>query len=334
MNKTILSLFSATLLGFVVSASASSEEKVNQQIDARPGGKLIVEVDFGTVNVNAGADSKVTVDAFRRINFGDEAAEKEYLAEAPVAVTANGNTITVRARSSKEARHHHFHHTSMDARYTVRVPKNFSAELNTGGGDLSATELAGDIRADSGGGDLTFSHTQGAVSAKSGGGSIKLDGCDGATEVKTGGGDIVLANGHGVLRARTGGGSVQVRTLAGDADVATGGGELTLQKIDGAIAAETSGGAITASVTTAPLKEISLESSGGSIDLVIPRTAAADITAETGDGGITSDLPLAVTKTGGNHLRGKLNGGGTPVVLRTSSGSISINSASPATAGR
>jgi hypothetical protein len=227
MNKKLAILF---VLVTTVSAFAASEEKINRQLDVHPGGKLVVDVDFGTIDISAGADDKVTVDASRTIDFGDEAKEKEYVAAVPITISAEGNVVTVQARSAKESYHLHFHHTSMDGRYTIRIPKNFAAELDTGGGKITANDLVGDVRADSGGGELKFSHLHGAVLAKTGGGSIQMDGCDGATEIKSGGGDVVLKNGRGLLRARTGGGVIEVRDYAGDADVETGGGELILQK--------------------------------------------------------------------------------------------------------
>jgi hypothetical protein len=309
--KTTPFLLTAIFIAVSLSAVAASEERINRDIDVRPGGKLVLDVDFGTVDLSTGTDAKVTVDAFRSIDFGDEAKEKEYLAAAPTTITTEGNIVTVRARAPKEARHNGLHHTRTDGRYTIRVPKNFSADLNTGGGNISAGELVGDFRADSGGGDLRFSHLRGPVFARSGGGQIKCDDCDGTTEIKTGGGDFI-----------------------GDTDLSTGGGELTLQKIDGAITGETSGGSITASVAGSAVKKINLESSGGDIDLTLPKSGTADITAETSAGRITTNLPLEVSRADDEHLRGKLNGGGPSVVLRTSGGSISINSTVAETAAR
>jgi DUF4097 and DUF4098 domain-containing protein YvlB len=331
MNKNFTLLFA---IAFAVSASAASEEKVNRQIDVHPGGKLVVDVDFGKIDVSAGVDDKTTIEAFRSVDFGDEAKEKEYLAEVPITINAEGDTVTVRARSPKAVRRHSWHHSSMDGQYTLRVPKNFSAKLDTGGGSIAAAGLDGEMRADTGGGKLKFTHLHGAIAAETGGGSIDLDTCDGASDVETGGGDILLVNGKGILRARTGGGAIGVRNFSGDTDVRTGGGELALEKIAGRIAGETGGGSITASVSGNVVNEINLESSGGGIELTLPATAAVDINAETSSGRIKTNLPLETTRADEDHLRGKLNGGGKRVVLRTSAGSITIKSDSNETAAR
>ena len=71
------------LIAATATASALSEENINQQLDAAPGGRIIVDVDFGTIDVSAGTDDKVVIAAHRKIDSNDEAREKEYLAAAP-----------------------------------------------------------------------------------------------------------------------------------------------------------------------------------------------------------------------------------------------------------
>src|SRR5438132_14382746 len=83
--RTLLLLFIAA-----TTASALSEENVSQSLDGTPGGKLIVDVDFGTLDVSAAADDKITVAAYRKIDSDNEAQEKEYFA-APVTVSKEGN---------------------------------------------------------------------------------------------------------------------------------------------------------------------------------------------------------------------------------------------------
>jgi putative adhesin len=332
-TKFALTLFFSLLTPCLL-ATAASEEKLSREFDVKPGGKLIVDVDFGNVNVTAGPDGKATIEASRTIDFDDEAAEKAYFSSVPLTIAAEGNSVIVRARSDRELRHQHMHHTRMDARYTIRIPRNFAAELSTGGGSIMATELAGDLHATSGGGDLKLSHLQSALIAKSGGGSIDLTGCSGSSDIQTGGGDIVLSDGQGSLHARTGGGAIKVAGFVGDVDVSTGGGELTLEKIDGALLGKTSGGGISASVTATSIKRIRLTSSGGSIELALPGSAAVDVEARTSAGRIKTNLPLQLTRADDEHLEGKLNGGGSPVVLRTSGGDITVNSTSSNTARR
>src|SRR5213082_3661955 len=85
---------------FLAAASAFglTEENVSQTLDGAPGGRLIVDVDFGTIDVAAGPDNKISVQAHRKIDSDNDGQEKEYFASTPVSVSKDGNTVTIRAR--------------------------------------------------------------------------------------------------------------------------------------------------------------------------------------------------------------------------------------------
>src|ERR1041385_4507226 len=86
------------LFAVALTASAASEENVSRQVDAAPGGKLAVDVDCGSIDLAPGGADKVAIEAHRKIDFGDESREKEYLANVPITVIKEGNAITIRAR--------------------------------------------------------------------------------------------------------------------------------------------------------------------------------------------------------------------------------------------
>ena len=322
------------LLALVVAASAATEENISRQLDVTPGGKLVVDVDFGTINVTAGADDKVVIEAYRKIDFGDEAKEKEYVATAPVAISQDGNVVTVRARYAKSKGFWSLGHSEMDGRYTIRVPKRFETDLRTEGGDVSAGEIAGNATVKTSGGKLVFKHLEGALTANTSGGSIAVEDCRGPIDIETSGGDITVADGTGTLDAKTSGGRIDVRNFSGDTEVRTSGGNLSLQRITGKIIGKTSGGSIRASIPDAVVGDVRLETSAGNIDVSLPATATVDIDASTSVGEIFSRLPFETSDVDREHLRGKLNGGGKSVKLQTSAGNITIEPSSSELASR
>jgi hypothetical protein len=166
----------ALLLALTASSAwALSQQTVNEEFDCAPGGQLVVDVDFGTIDVSAGPDGKVSVDAMRKIDASDDQHEKEYFSESPIVVAKEGNTITVRARCQSGRKNRNWSgNISMDARYTIRVPKNFNADLRTSGGSVSAAGLTGEIKADTSGGKMKFSQLRGPLNARTSGGSIGL----------------------------------------------------------------------------------------------------------------------------------------------------------------
>lgn len=317
-----------------ISASVASEENLSQQIDVTPGGKLIVDVDFGTIQIGVSADGKIALEAHRRVEFGDETKEKQYLAAAPITVTKEGNVVTVRALRKESWSNWNFGHSRMDASYTLHVPKKFDLDLRTSGGDIATVDVSGNLKAHTSGGKLEFADLEGTLTADTSGGSIKVEGCRCPTEIKTSGGDISVANGRGALHAQTSGGRIEVHNLSGDADLETSGGNLILEKIRGKLVGKTSGGSIHTSIPGEVAGDLQLRTSAGNIELAVPENAALDIDARTNVGRVISELPLTTSESGHEHLRGKLNGGGKSVVLETSAGSITLKSASSQLAER
>jgi hypothetical protein len=328
--RTLLLLVAAT-----TSAFALSEENINQQLDATPGGRIIVDVDFGTIDVSAGSDDKVVVKAHRKIDSSDEAREKEFLAAAPVTVSKDGNTVTIRARRQQKDRNSNWSgHCNMEARYTVHVPRNFNSELRTGGGQIIGSELTGTMSADTSGGKLKFTHLRGPTGATTSGGSIELNGCEGAVKVDTSGGRIESIDGSGTLEARTSGGAIVVRNFGGDTKVETSGGRLAFENVNGKITGRTSGGSITARLRSPVPGDVDLETSAGSIEVTVPPDAGLNIEAETSSGRVTSDLPFVGTRTDSDSMKGQINGGGKSLLLRSGAGSISIKPAGAEVAAR
>jgi Putative adhesin len=325
---------SLVLFALAVTASAATEENISRQLDVTPGGKLVVDVDFGTINVTPGADDKVVIEAYRKIDFGDEAREKEYFAAAPVAISQDGNVVTVRAHHTKSKGFWSLGHSEMDGRYTIRVPKRFETDLRTEGGDVTAGEITGNMTVKTSGGKLVFKHLEGTLDADTSGGSIEVEDCRGPIKIETSGGHITVADGTGTLDAKTSGGRIDVRNFSGDTEVRTSGGNLSLERIKGKITGKTSGGSIRASIPHALVGDVKLQTSAGNIDVSLPASATVDIDATTSVGEIFSRLPFETRDVDKEHLRGKLNGGGKSVKLQTSAGNITIKPSSSEIAGR
>lgn len=316
------------LVTTVLNASALTEEKINETRQAKPGGKLVVDVDFGTIELLPGDNDKVVVNAYRKIETSSKEKEEEYLRAAPITITADETTVTVRADRKNNHIHWNWHgSTNMDAHYTIHVPASFNAALETAGGDILAKNLTGNIKAETSGGDLKFTQLHGPLDAESAGGDIEVVACDGETKIETSGGRIEVQGGSGSLAANTAGGSIAVGNFAGDAKVESSGGKLALRNIGGKLHGETAGGSISALLPSPVPGDVRLETSAGAIEVVTPADAALTVDAETSVGSVTSDLPITTTRAGNDGLKGTINGGGKSLKLRSGAGSIAIRSA-------
>lgn len=306
-----------------LTASATSIDIVNRQIDASLGGKLVVDVNFGSVTVSPGADDKVVLEANRKINFQDDAKEKEYLAAVPITVAKEGNVVTIRSREEKK-QEPRIGFCQRNASYVLHVPKKFETALRTDGGAIQVSDITGNLNAHTSGGHLTFARLEGTLEGETSGGFIEVEDCHGPIQVKTSGGHINVTRGNGVLSAHTSGGHIEVRNFSGDTEVQTSGGGLELEKISGKLVGETSGGGIHASIAAPINGDVKLETSAGNIDLSVPANAALNIDANASVGTVVSRLPIQPSDVHRDHLRGTLNGGGKSVRLGTLAGNITI----------
>ncbi len=147
--------------------------------------------------------------------------------------------------------------------------------------------------------------------------------------IHTGDGSIRLRGLHGPLRADTGDGSIQGDDLEGTLDANTGDGSVhivgrfdnvQLHTKDGSVDLEAQRGSKMQS-------DWRVQTGDGSVRLSLPSDLAADLELRTGDGRIHLDLPLTVNGTQNEHeVRGKLNGGGPLLSVRTGDGSITVGS--------
>jgi DUF4097 and DUF4098 domain-containing protein YvlB len=146
--------------------------------------------------------------------------------------------------------------------------------------------------------------------------------------IHSGDGRISIQDVKGEIHLSTSDGSIEADTVDGDFDAKTGDGRirangrwdrLTLETNDGSIDAEARTGSKMAGAWR-------IHTGDGSVTLRLPENFAADLDAHTGDGKITVDLPVAASGTlGGSDLRGKLNGGGQTLVVRTGDGPIRLH---------
>lgn len=329
---TISTLFIASAL----TAGATTEDKVHETRPAKAGGKLVVDVDFGSIDVAPGDGDKVVIDAQRKISASSKDKEEQYFREVPVTITTEGDRVIVRAVRKNDSLGRQLWHlrgrTRTEGRFTFKVPASFSVDLDTSGGDITANGLTGDIKVDTSGGDLNFAQIHGDIHGDTSGGDIIAKDCDGTTNLDTSGGRIEVTGGRGKLNVDTSGGNVTVLNRIGDTTVESSGGKLRLGNISGKLNAETSGGSVSAILPSPVAGDVRLETSGGSITVLAPPNAALTIDAETSAGSVRSDLPIANMRRDDDSLKGTINGGGTKLVLRSSAGSIEIVSAEKETA--
>jgi hypothetical protein len=318
--KTI-KLVSLLLLVSGLAVLAETEERINKRFAIQPGGRLIVDVDFGTVDVATNATGEIVVDVLR----GGKADETAFLAGRPVTFSQDGDTLTIHSRGKSRQGWSWFGRQRTEGKYTISVPARFNAHIKTSGGGITVSDLTGEVKAGTSGGGLEFTRLRGPLDGGTSGGGIRVADCQGELKIKSSGGGIQVSGGSGTLDGNTSGGSISVKDFRGPARVETGGGGITIENVAGMVEGSTSGGSISARFSSPLSDQVKLDTSGGGVTVRVPENSAFDLDAATSGGGVSSELPVTITgKPSRSRLKGPVNGGGKPVLLRTSGGNIQV----------
>lgn len=150
---------------------------------------------------------------------------------------------------------------------------------------------------------------EGRVNLRTGDGKIEVAGLKGEMDLHTGDGSINLDSIDGKLHATTGDGHIQANGRFDELGLKTGDGHVDVRAGNGSSLAA----------------GWRLETGDGSVSLEVPGDFAADVDLHTNDGHIDLDLPVqAEGRIRQNEIRGKLNGGGSLLTIRTGDGSIHL----------
>ncbi len=207
--------------------------------------------------------------------------------------------------------------------FMISVPRGTElVKIETEGGNIDTTGVAGRVEAQSGGGSMHLDDVGGGARVETGGGSIDVGTVNGDLGLHTGGGSIEVHRANGKLTAQTGGGSIEIISAGQGASVETGGGGIAVRQCNGVIKAETGGGSI-------DLGDIdgaaNIQTGGGTIHLA---SAKGHVEARTGGGGIELyGVPSARVETGAGGIVVKFvktNAPPSDSRLETSAGDITV----------
>jgi len=206
---------------------------------------------------------------------------------------------------------------------------------HTAGGSIHVGNVKGDAYLDTSGGEIVSGLVSGTVHAETAAGDIILRGVSGPVVVQTAGGQIQLGECGGPVRAQTAAGSIHLDGARGRVEAETAGGSLDLLRLMSGVRAQTAAGHILAQIAASrqTFTPSTLDSSVGDLQVFLPAdlplTVKAMIDSSMGHT-IASDFPLTERRESGDAMGGPLEasaalaGGGAPLNLHTSLGSIEI----------
>jgi hypothetical protein len=279
------------VLALLLPAATAAAAEFERRVPAESGGRLRVQLDAGSVEVEGHDEPEVRVEA---VSSGLANAMRFTL-------EGGGGDIQLRGRrrgvmgwlSGPRVRVH------------IRVPEAFSLDIRTGGGEVEVEGI------------------QGEISARTSGGEVSAREIEGPVELRTSGGGVRVEEVRGDVSAHTSGGTVEISEVAGRVEAETSGGRMEIHDVTGPVDVRTSGGSISVRFSAAPAGEI--RTSGGGIEVEFPEGSGLRIDARTSGGGIDLDPLVSLRgKVDRDRVEGDVNGGGESLSVRTSGGPIRI----------
>lgn len=308
MNYSILGIL---FLMMTTSAMATYGERsfngdepyLIKEFNVRATGTLTVQTSGGYILVMGTSDANARVEMHVRKSGRNLTPSDTDLSNFDITIESDGSNVVAKASRNSRAGNIWSGYNNESISFTVYVPTDYSSDLRTSGGRIGVSKLSGKQ-------DLRTS-----------GGSINLEALTGDVVAKTSGGTITISGVHGMLDAATSGGTIRATDVTGDLSLKTSGGSIRVEDARGKLNAQTSGGSINATILEAE-GTINLATSGGSITIRLPETQGYDIEAR-GNRVNMDDINFS-GRSEKDRLSGTINGGGIPVRLRTSGGSVRI----------
>ena len=271
-------------------------------------GDLEVKTSGGSIKVASHPGNEVIVEMYVRQgsrNFeNEEEAGMEALEDFKIDIHKPSVQMVSAIAERKNQNQGWFGgNNNVSVSFTVYVPREISCQLHTSGGSITLEGVSGKQDVQTSGGSLSLVDIKGDMNAKTAGGSINI------------------ANYAGILNAHTSGGSINLKEAKGDLVVHTSGGSINIENVTGSLDASTSGGSINANFLALE-KALKLKTSGGSITAVIPSGLGLDLDLKGNR--VNTKLQNFNGEAKKDRIRGSMNGGGIPVVMATSGGSVNL----------
>ena len=283
----------------------------------------------GHTILKAGPDGEVQVHAVKEVRHvkNKEEAEKE-AAKVPIRIQNVGSNIEIIADYPNNWGINIGRRPEVLVHFEITAPAGSDIDARIADGRMEATGFDGMLSLKTADGHLNVNNLNGDVRLASADGDIEATKCSGTVEVSVADGDINANSFSGSIRLRSADGRIVLNNSEGNVEAKSADGRVTLEGLFKSVNARTADGRL--EVRAHPGSSVAspwnLKTADGNLSLHLPDSIQADFDIRTGDGNIVTDLPISIVGTvSRSHLSGKINGGGSLVMIQTADGSITIS---------
>jgi DUF4097 and DUF4098 domain-containing protein YvlB len=237
--KTIGMLFAAILIVISSVNAAETSKRYDFEKTFQTSAGKSVDIDLksgGAINIVGGQKNEVVVKARMR---GEDRDNLYFNAEE----SNGGISVTSEYTGGRRS-----HNASADV--DIEVPSRFDVKVRTMGGDVSISNVEGEISGQTMGGELNLQGLKGNVQLTTMGGEVTLEDSTLDGSVKTMGGDVLIRNVSGSVKGSTMGGNVRYENAnsagipKGEVKINSMGGDLNVNGAPEGASLQTMGGDI------------------------------------------------------------------------------------------
>ncbi len=320
-------------------------DDINESFNVSPDGRLLLDIDFGTIDIQASESDTVNVVVHRAAKFKTDRHAGAILKDFQVNFNPKDSELQISAKFKDGKRYWKKNTDRLNIHFDITVPHTFhGVYLKTAAGDISVHNFSGAVQSQTNSGELQFENITGPIFGNTVNGDIRLVKCQsdvrvgtlrgdieindniGSIDATTSGGNVRCVDVEGEISGETSGGNIKLIRCKGGTKVETSGGSIDLEN-DGPITAITFGGSVNAGITGQLNSDSTIEVSGGDITVSIPLNALLKVDALSSGGEVVSELQ-EVMVADDEHISGQLygviNGDGPLLKLRCIGGDINL----------
>lgn len=209
---------------------------------------------------------------------------------------------------------------------TVAIPPGKQVSLRLAAGEVTVSNVDGELSIGVDAARVTTKGTSGALSLDAGSGEVSITGAQGDVSLDTGSGGITLEQIRGDrLAVNAGSGRLSATGIeATDIDLDLGSGGATLKNVTATTIKLDCGSGSTEIDLASDIRLLDIDAGSGAVTVWIPSTLGAKVDIETGSGGIDLGVPVTVSRWDSDHVVGTIGDGEGTIRIEAGSGGVRL----------
>ena len=311
----------------LISAKEKYQEKFEKTVSLAKDGEVILRNIAGDIEVKVWDKSEVQIRALKISNTDSEELAKANFEKVTIEIFEEGKTLRIETKRDKNYFRNSSSKKNVSVDFWLMIPNRAEADMKSISGDINMEDIGADAKADSVSGDIVMLNTAGVLKAHAVSGDLTITDAARGVDCESVSGDLEIRLVKGGAELKTVSGDILLEDSQGDVEADVISGDIDLIDISGAeeIRAKSVSGDVLYKGSLNRDGSCTINSLSGNVTLHIPGDSAFDLYAKTFSGDLKTDFEITLSGTiSKRELRGKVNGGGAELNVKTFSGDVHL----------